>query len=608
MHARALERHVALMDFLDTVRIFSESNPEFGNGLHEHRDDFKEQVRFLANTIERQPSLFPHESQDAPTSDSLLVEAGSGTLSIDDDLDNESGFLDEFLTDLNVASVKSAAASPLGTHESAPLESSPGRLPTLFPGAIDAPFSFPFPPDTSVDSLDFDDASIMAEIGDSDSSILGARENTLHQAPRAIELVMPSSRLREIVYLADMSSRLYNFLRAEGAREDDLAQIQHTPELFERLNAGSILANCSKEIQSEADVEHAFKVSQGHIRFGLHHQDRYYPHNGTPGSQAGRSSHAITDVEIPAFLGLEDRVVEELVDRFPGVGLKFGFSYPQSFRDTLDSTVQPVVQIWTQLNEKAYNFGQGSSHEFSFFAVRDPETPQRLYISRCHPALFDSASPSRITPSPTESGLYTMFNLFRIASKSEYSDRFLQKLRNEMNNPEKLISVHCRDITLAGKFEPTRNHVPTVDLSKGTVGVTYYDQPNNKETVTRKGPSVDYKDLSGSRIDESLVQNLKPPSKIPVPKQPPGKTTQARKIKLQFQNRPQAVPNQTGGTGMKPSRARQSTQASRQRAVRTTSSGEGSSRPTTRNAAKAEPSPIEVKQPKGSKTHERTKR
>ncbi|KAF8144457.1 hypothetical protein K438DRAFT_1992818 [Mycena galopus ATCC 62051] len=91
-----------------------------------------------------------------------------------------------------------------------------------------------------------------------------------------------------------------------------------------------------------------------------YYQDRYYPHKGTPGFRAGQSFHAIADIEIPGgvaelktkisinrlfipkFLGLEDRVVGELVDRFPGVGLKFFFSYPQSFRDTLDSTVQPV--------------------------------------------------------------------------------------------------------------------------------------------------------------------------------------------------------------------------------------------------------------------------
>ncbi|KAF8144456.1 hypothetical protein K438DRAFT_1782834 [Mycena galopus ATCC 62051] len=163
------------MDFLDTVRRFSESDPDIGNGLREHRHDFKEQFRFLANAVERRPSsLFPDESQDAQTSDSLLVEAGSGPPFIDDDLDNESGFFDKFLADLenniDLDSVTAVAAtSTLDTHESAPLESSPVP-PKLFPAAIDVPLSFASNP--SADSLDFNDASILAEISDGDSSIL----------------------------------------------------------------------------------------------------------------------------------------------------------------------------------------------------------------------------------------------------------------------------------------------------------------------------------------------------------------------------------------------------------------------------------------------------
>ncbi|KAF8144458.1 hypothetical protein K438DRAFT_1782835 [Mycena galopus ATCC 62051] len=133
----------------------------------------------------------------------------------------------------------------------------------------------------------------------------------------------------------------------------------------------------------------------------------------------------------------------------------------------------------------------------------------------------------------------------------------------------------------------------------------YYDQPDSKERVTRKGPSVDYKDPSSSQVYDSLVQiDPKPPSKTPVSKQPLGKTAKARNITSQFQipDRLQAVPDQTTSGAMKPSRVQQSTEASRQRAVRTTSGGDGSSRPTTRSAVNTEQSPLEVKRPRGNKT------
>jgi hypothetical protein len=108
-----------------------------------------------------------------------------------------------------------------------------------------------------------------------------------------------------------------------------------------------------------------------------------------------------------------------------------------------------------------------------------------------------------------------MLSLFRIANKPEYADSFLQHLREDMEKPGNLISVHSRDIDLAGKFNTSSTKlVQTVNLSNGTVGVKYYNQPTSKDEALRKVPVTDYKDLSSSRIDESgMILPPKQPSK-----------------------------------------------------------------------------------------------
>jgi hypothetical protein len=99
-----------------------------------------------------------------------------------------------------------------------------------------------------------------------------------------------------------------------------------------------------------------------------------------------------------------------------------------------------------------------------------------------------------------------MLNLYRIANKPEYADSFLRKLREDMETPGNLVPVQFRDVNMAGNFDSSSTQlVQTVNPFKGTVGVKYYDQPTSKDGVLRKVPVPNYKELSSSRIDESVI-------------------------------------------------------------------------------------------------------
>ncbi|KAJ7913552.1 hypothetical protein B0H13DRAFT_1873825 [Mycena leptocephala] len=565
-------QHVSVLDFLETILKISELHPDIGLGLWERRADFKSQLGFLVEEVEAHPLLISTDDIEPP-SDSLVVVAPSTPGGTTNDFDDSSFIYEEVAQNQappilgdhseytgDIVDPFDSVAAVAGTSSPATNESAAFPNPDMLPPGI--PFKLPAVPDHDMHSPLF--ANLSMGSLDFDESILGARM-TLHEFllnpniaqpasfwkgissryPRAVELVLRPSRMLEIVYLDDMANRLLDFLKSTS--EKDLDEIVLTPELYQRLNAGPLVANCSIKMHCEADVEHAFKVSQGHvvaetmnILSNPERPDRYYPRKGTPGSKPGQSSHAFADVEIgralceiktifsinqhfiSALLDLPDDVVEQLVaSHKTGVGFKFDFSYPQSFRDTLGPFVQPVVQIWTQLHEKSGNFGQGSSHEHSFFTIKDPKSPQRLYISRCYQT-FPKPSPtsqSRVER-PTESGLYTMLNLYRIANKPEYADSFLRKLREDMETPGNLVPVQSRDVNMAGNFNSSSTQlVQTVNPFKGTVGVKYYDQPTSKDGVLRKVPVPNYKELSSSRIDESVIlpeppSNPKPPTQL----------------------------------------------------------------------------------------------
>ncbi|KAJ7640842.1 hypothetical protein DFH06DRAFT_623658 [Mycena polygramma] len=348
------------------------------------------------------------------------------------------------------------------------------------------------------------------------------------RCPRGVELLKVG--LEQLVYLPSMHKLFMNFLcEIPGERLDT----RDLPiELYRLLNAGVLVANCAREVKSEADVEYRVRAFEAHIatqiinflngRGNLTDEDRCYARKGTPGSQGGGPS-PIADIEYPRsvteiktrlsinlefiykLLGLDRLSLNALVAAFEdGTGFLFNFAYPQFFRDSLNSTVQPLVQIWAQVNEKGYYFGQGSSHEHAFFAIRDPKNPHRLYISPCYATHFDSHLPE----DPAASGLYMMFNVLRVATKDDYAQLFLEKLREDMTLDKKLVAVHCRDISLAGSFNPPSTATATVDVSTGTVGVKYYDQPSKLDVLReRTGTPPVYKDATYSFVEESYIED-----------------------------------------------------------------------------------------------------
>ncbi|KAJ7627548.1 hypothetical protein DFH06DRAFT_729509 [Mycena polygramma] len=401
--------------------------------------------------------------------------------------------------------------------------------------------------------------------------------------PRGVELRLPPPVV-EIVFWPSMGRKLVEYLRAKPG--EDLSKLKLTPELYHRLMSGPTVANCSKRVTSEADVEHGMKLGQCTVvaelinyqenRFGLEHKDRLFPHRGTPGCQSGQKSHAFSDIVldgpgeearkkerlndakvlkqalyrgggaleikpnttinadfIPTLFNLSSDAVDRLVEEHPDAGLKFAFNYPQTFTDLMPPVTQPLIQIWTQLHENLYNFAQGSSHEHSFSVIKDPETPNRLYVSHCYetPFIPTSDTPMAKLGDPAESALYIMYSLFRIANKPAYAEEFLEKLREEMC--DNLISVHSRDVTLAGTLDAPP--VPVANGSRGKVGVRYHGEAETKkwQDILRKptlpaqtNPVVDEPTASDDEPeadnDHSFIldrarKQLAPPSKIPGP-------------------------------------------------------------------------------------------
>ncbi|KAK7013138.1 hypothetical protein R3P38DRAFT_3363436 [Favolaschia claudopus] len=483
------------MDFLETLRKFASSNPDIVNGLFQRRRDFREQIEYLARVVETYPpEVFASQTDDEP-SDSMMVEV------------NESfTFLDDY-----------------GTTESADGGNDQGNEDRVEAAPDMQPDVVPLKDSSLDDSVTVADApgeeplAALPEVKTVEGYLLRPKINVPHadlpftsvasRTPRACELHQREEQMEELVFLDDFTRRIHGYLVRKHLNLDKRVL---TPRLLEILRAGAIVANSTDNIYSEADIEFVCRAAQCipiteiiNYLDGRSGADRLHPHKGTRGSRTGES-HAITDIEmgglvaevktthsidinfISHLLGLEHHVIEELVRRYPGFGLRFAWKSPRTFLDSMNSKVQPLVQLWTQLREKRYLFGMGSSNEFVFLVMKDPQHPKRLYISRCHSTLLIGSEEAKsITPNPTESGLYAMFNLMRIASKTEYRDEFLRGLRRDMKT--KIIPVNWRDITkVAAKVKPTTKDVSITNVSKGTVGVTFCDQVGSKAGITRE--------------------------------------------------------------------------------------------------------------------------
>ncbi|KAJ7617505.1 hypothetical protein DFH06DRAFT_1237912 [Mycena polygramma] len=475
-----------------------------------------------------------------------------------------------------------------------------------------------------------------------------AIKNSLGRIPRGVELRLPKP-FTEIVLWPAMGRKLVKYLRAKPG--EDLAKLKMTPELYRRLISGPIVANCSKQVTSEADVEHGMKLGQGTVvaevmnyqdnKFGLEHKDRVYPHRGTPGSQPGQRSHAFADIVLDKdgnggaieikpnriinpqflskFLGLTEGDVAYLVEEHPDAGLLFAYNYPHSFGDVMPPASQPIVQIWTQLHEKIYNFGQGSSHQYSFYVIRDPKISHRLHLSLCYETRFKPRREPDIPVAynqadPGESALYIMYSMFRIASKPEYAKEFLDEMREDLHH--NLVPIHSRDVTQAGALDALP--VPMGNEFRGKVGVRYDGEAviKNWQDVLRKhvvppvqtNPVVDASTTSNdepeAEPDASWIENLaimrkaknpkadqKASTKIPAPRDSarPRKTLAAKTPALASRDLgdTQAIRSQTAsGSGNQGIQTRaqstlpQPTEASRGRAVE---SAPSSVRPATRS-------------------------
>ncbi|KAJ7143576.1 hypothetical protein C8R43DRAFT_1199110 [Mycena crocata] len=343
-------------------------------------------------------------------------------------------------------------------------------------------------------------------------SDLGTGMHVSPRKPRGVEIVPKKDQLTELIYLPSLSSRMHNFLHKIDP-DENLEKVNLDAATTRRLCAGPSIANSSKVMRSEADVEFHVRVTQGDIvrrkeKATEPDQEPLYPQKGTPVHRAGHPSHAFPDIEVgktvievktilsinalfmAKLLGFDADELEKMLRQNPDAfGLIFDFHPPQSIEhDTLGSTVQSLVQLWTQLLEKGFSFGEGTSQTYSYFVVKDPETPGRLIISPCYATFPQSVSDA------TETGIYMAYDMFRIANNSEYSAQFLEELREDLKQHGALVPAVTFD---PGQFPPT------VDLKKGTVGAKIV--PNGKQGVLRTDlKQVKYKDLSSSRIGESL--------------------------------------------------------------------------------------------------------
>ncbi|KAJ6504664.1 hypothetical protein C8R47DRAFT_153768 [Mycena vitilis] len=426
------------------------------------------------------------------------------------------GGASDFSAERHTTSPSPVSADPgsLDSPKGVPSPSSSERMAFLYSHGEDSMpnSSFWGPPPTLQDLLS--KPSLMRPISTAlENKAIPAR------GPRAIELRVPSP-FTHVVLLLDLPGRLDSFIQTVSPGDPELTKLRLTDEEVQRMDAGNILANCSPEVKSEADVEYVFKAAQGHpVAEALNivegrkkgprqrqeedqdRPNRFYPFKGTPGSRFG-GFHAYTDVQLgrllfeiktiaslgadfmARFLDLEPSRLEQLLGNKTSGGFLFAFGYPTSFRARMGSAVQPVIQIWTQFHEKGFSFGQGSSHEFTVHAIRDPENPHRLYLSLCYPTVFKTHP---IDPFAENRGLLTTFNLARIANNPDWAAGFLKELREDMDKDGNLTPVYSQDVALVGRFkEEWREQVPTANVSKGTVGVKYYDQVNSKQGPQRK--------------------------------------------------------------------------------------------------------------------------
>ncbi|KAF8871556.1 hypothetical protein CPB85DRAFT_1261165 [Mucidula mucida] len=341
----------------------------------------------------------------------------------------------------------------------------------------------------------------------SDLSLTRPKTRPVRDVERAIK---EADRLTELVHAPSMGDIFHRFLKTQGG--DDL-NVKLINGLREILTSGPRLANLCRYFHNEGDVEYSFRAAHltiiaeiiNHIE-NRKGDDRLYPHRGAIVSKNQNipGYHAFADLELKncpceiksqLLSGQALLLLEKQMRKANVFGTTYHFSWPVEKDTKLNKETQPLIQIYTQLIEKASHFGIASSHDFSFFVVRDPDHLRRLYISRLYHT-YPSTKPNENTP--MNNALYTLYKFLRVACGTEaLHRRFFKVFRRESGsiNPVATgIPVFtqdgCIDVGLESKTAKA-NQLVKDKLRAQTLEETVHYRDNTTSTVEDKS-SVDH--------------------------------------------------------------------------------------------------------------------
>nr|GAT52243.1 predicted protein [Mycena chlorophos] len=320
----------------------------------------------------------------------------------------------------------------------------------------------------------------------------------------------PQTTLTEVVFDPNMArSAIQYVLDHDKPGKDTILERVLTAEQVTRLTAGYIVNNCMRKNYRECDNQHQFCSAEGHftcetcnIIVGPEQEDekcpeRLYPHGGTAVvvEHKNRLHLCTPDVgfgTVPETVEIKTEVTinSEFIFNVLGItkqqllnadeheptnrALLFAF---QSARgegyDKINVPTQVIVQLWVQLCSLEVAIAQASSHGWTFFALRCPDEPNRMYISHCMPTFNSKPVPNipklqQMQELGSEVGLVVMTCLTRIASEEALREDFLQRYSDGIRGTWK--NMHYRD----GRDEPPSiKHYQMALRDASTVGIRY---------------------------------------------------------------------------------------------------------------------------------------
>ncbi|KAK7062203.1 hypothetical protein R3P38DRAFT_3492063 [Favolaschia claudopus] len=475
MENSAADRDTVLMRFLSTLRKFASSHPEIGVGLCHRRNDFHQQFSFLADQINGYPATVVAYNTDDDTVNMRTLE------SMFEDFEQES-YIEE-----NAYMYDSEAEEEDDEDEDED-EYEEGDTTILAPPASQLLSKSTLPPEP-------EDSPSQAPSSSVDPSIESqATAKDVEALPALLGVETPKpvvgEEMEELVLLYGLASQMENFLRGRGPHTDNFSSIELASYLHEQLNAANRADELDGGVESQAAPGHIvteiLKVVES--RSG-----------STPGSRIARlETTTIDDTYVQRLFDFE---TETLLREYLGFGLKLALQLPRTPQDTVEGTVLPLVQLWKQLWEERCLFGIAYSDKFVVLAFKDLRNPKRLYLSRCHSTeLVGSEEPVE----NTEAGVYTVFNLMRIATRKEYSDAFLRQLHEEMDEVSldeqgNLVPVYWRDIKRVGIDLASKGEGAIANGKEGTVRVASHDQAGSTQEALHPAEDAE---------EESFVEEL----------------------------------------------------------------------------------------------------